>query len=529
MIVIAPLHSVTSPTVGVAYIKSSMEFSGIPCPVCDLNIELYQKVRRSRIVSEDWIRWLFPFGERTYGAEFLMSQVAFSRSTDDHFWETGRITTPSLREFVERLDLRHRLASDEARSLREGIASFLDVAASEIAGTAETWLGFSVVVTNIPATIRLARDIKKLAPHLRIIAGGPHFHRGNATQWLEAIPEFDAVFIGDARVSLVEWLQGAEQSSPGLVVERNQANSRLIHQPLRGRVPDHRFADWSGFELQEYESSFLAPHEGRSRMPVIPVHGAVGCSYNRCTFCYEVLLTPRFMARTPSDVVSEVDFQAKRHTTNLFFFTDLDFNSNYQRTKDLCDGLRTTCPAIRFSCWLRAHELDSEMLESLYSAGCRQMFIGMEAVTDNLLSLMAKGYDRNHAISVLRTLRDFSKRHGDVRYAFNLITNYPGETLDDVKETLALVRDEPSLFNNHVAALFQFSLTQNTIVWARRDQMGLKKVSGFLTLLLPNELSHVLPSHQYFYEDNGEDAATRTLLWDVLRISFGHVPRYLRM
>jgi len=529
VIVIAPLHSVTSPTVGVAYLKSSLESNGIACPVLDLNIRLYQEVRQARIVDNEWLHWLFPFGERTYGGEFLMSQVSFNRATDSILEDSARIATHSLQEFVERLDLPYRLAGDEAVALRSSIARFLDDAASELALAAETWLGFSVVVTSIPATIRLARDVKRLAPHLRIIAGGPHFHRGNARQWLDAVPEFDAVFLGDARLSLQEWLQGTEQSSAGLVVERNHTGVNLLHQPLRGRMPDHCFADWSGFELQNYESSFLAPHEGGSVMPVIPVHGAAGCSYNRCTFCYEVLLTPRFMARTPSDVVGEVQFQCKRHSTNLLFFTDLDFNSDYQRTLDLCRGLRTECPSVRFSCWLRAHELDSEMLESLYAAGGRQMFIGIESVTDNLLSLMAKGYDRAHAISVLRTLRDFSNRHSDVRYAFNLITNYPGENLDDVKETLALVRDEPSLFQGHVAALFQFSLTQNTIAWARRDLMGLKKVSGFLALLLPDELKHVIPSHQYFYDDDGADAETRTLLWDVLRMSLGRVPRYLRM
>ncbi len=528
MLIIPPYHSVTSPTVGVGYLKTAMQNSGIPCPAVDLNISLYQHLRHSG-VDVEWLQWLFPFGERRYAAELLMSQVCFKRSLAEILEAVGTIRTPAFRSFLESLDLECMLTSAEANLIRSSINKFLDQAVEDIAARAGVWVGISVVVTSIPATIWICRRLKQLRPELRLALGGPNFHRDNARQWLEAVPEIDAVFVGDSRLSLAEWVRDEAQSSPGLLVERGSQSTAIRHQPSSDRLPQDCRADWSDFDLMAYESSIIAPGTNYGDRPVIPIRGATGCSYNKCTFCYEVLLTARYIPRTVADVVDEVIYQRSRHETDLFFFTDLDFNGDYRRTLDLCDELSRRAPGIRFACWLRAHELDGEMLEALYSAGGRQFFVGLEAVTDHLLSLMEKGYDGAHARHVLGILDDFGRRRSDVVYGFNLISHYPGETLDDVRETLAFVNEHRELFRSHVAALFEFTLTTNTVVWKRRTQAGIQQVEGFGKVLLPPPLSDLLPSHRYWYVDESPDFATRTLLWDVLRSALGHVPRYLNL
>lgn len=528
MLIIPPLHSVTSPTVGVGYLKASLQSAGLPCPTRDLNIELYQYLRSTGL-SQEWLHWLFPFGERRYGAELLLSQICFDRSTDDILDAVSRVVTPSFRHFLGGLFLEEWLARADADRVRPRIAEFLYRKVSELADRVGDWLGISVVVTNLPATIWIVRELRQRRPRLRLILGGPHFHRENAAAWMSALPEIDAVIIGDARRALAEWIRNERQSTPGLLLERN-GSTAIRHQPDRDRLPEDAPADWSDFDLSAYESSIVAPGiEGVSAGPVIPVHGAVGCSYNKCTFCYEVLLTPRYMPRPAKAVVDEVVYQRSQHGTNRFFFTDLDFNGDYDRTLGLCDELCQRAPSIRFACWLRAHQLDRRMLEALYSAGCRQFFIGLEAVTDRLLGLMEKGYNGEHARAVAGTLYDFGISHPDAVYAFNLITNYPGETLDDVRETLAAVQAQPELFDRHVAALFEFTLTANTVAWRRRAQLGIDQVEGFGQVLFPADLRATIPSHRYWYTDHSADYATRTLLWDVLRSALGHSPRYLRL
>jgi Radical SAM superfamily len=529
MLVIPPLHSVTSPTVGVGYLKAALCLAGVPCRARDLNIELFSHLRTSGLSSE-WLHWLFPFGERTYGGELLMSQVCFGRSTEDVLEAAAQVRTRSFRLFLSSLGLERRLRSPEAGAVRRGVADFLRREAVGLAAQAGDWVGLSVVVTNIPATIFLARELRRLRPGLRIVLGGPNFHRDNAPAWLAALPEVDAVLVGDARLALGEWVRGGRQSSPGLLVARGDGTGPVRHQPARTKWPPEVPADWGDFDLAAYEPSLIAP-VGPDNLKglVIPVHGATGCSYNKCAFCYEVLLTPRFSARPVEAVVDEVALQQQRHGTNLFFFTDLDFNSDYRRTVELCAQLRRRVPGARFACWLRAHELDADMLEALYAGGCRQYFVGLEAVTDRLLELMVKGYDGAHARRVARALAGFGQRHPDAVYAFNLITHYPGETLADVRETLEVVAAERGLFDRHVAALFEFTLTANTITWRRRCQLGIDEVEGFGKVLLPQELRDIIPSHRYWYDDRAPDYATRCLLWDVFRHSLGHSPRYLRL
>ena len=257
MIVIPPLHSVTSPTVGVGYLVSALAGQGITAPAIDLNIRLYRQLR-DQGVGRDWIEWLFPFGERTYGGELLMSQACFERETDEVLAAAGRVVPRPFRLFLKGLGLEGRLRAPEADWLRRAVRRFLDEAVAELSAAAGDWLGLTVVATNQPATAFLVRALGRARPDLRLVLGGPHFHRENVLAWLDAFPEVDAVILGDGRRALGEWVRGDRCSTPGQVVRAGSDRSTLRHQPDRGTEPEFRPADWSPFDLRAYESSYVA-------------------------------------------------------------------------------------------------------------------------------------------------------------------------------------------------------------------------------------------------------------------------------
>jgi radical SAM superfamily enzyme YgiQ (UPF0313 family) len=526
VLIISPLHSVTSPTVGVGYLAAELKLHGLECPVLDLNIGL-KKFLESQRVEKGWLEWIFPFGERTFGGELLLSMACLDRKPSEILAAAGKVTNKNFQEFFQRLNPEPYLLSREAERVSLLIRSYLSRAALKIAEEVKDWIGFSVVVTNQVAVIYLVRTLSELRPDLRIVLGGPHFNSENVKPWAEAFSQVDAIIVGEGRSALAAWVTKSEDAMDGQIVRRSSHPPRIRMQPTAS--PPWKPADWSMVDWNSYlnvtADSFA---ERASAGAAIPVMGAQGCSYNRCTFCYEVLLAPRHHPRQIEDVVEEICLQRSLYGREDFFFTDLDFNSDYQRTIDLADLIKKKSPGIRFHCWLRAHELDELILMKLYEAGAKSWFVGIEAVTDHLLSLMRKGYNGAHARKVIKTMADFAEKR-NVRYGFNLIPNYPGETIEDVIETFEVISSERHNFLGRTAALYEFTLTPNTIAWLQRDSLGLRNLVGWNEVLLPSDLRG-LPSHRYWYEEEDTtDSAQRQVLWDHVRVLIGHDPQYVEI
>jgi hypothetical protein len=525
VLIISPLHSVTTPTVGVGYLASSLKSEGIDCHILDLNIRL-KRLLEHHGVSREWQEWIFPYGERTFGGELLLSQACFGRSTDEILSCARSIRNKNFQDFFRRLDPEPRLRSDESTRIRLLIRSYLESCAAEIAEAARDWVGFSVVVTNQLAVIFLMREIHRRRPDLRIALGGPHFNRDNALFWAHAFPEADAIIVGEARSALASWVRRNEEEFRDQIIRRDSGDHPILVAP-RDSVA-WQAADWSDINWETYlnvteDLQTLNPDDGGA----VPVLGARGCSYNRCTFCYEVLLAPRYQPRDVDQVVEEICQQRKVTGRSDFFLTDLDLNSDYKRTLDLAHKIRQRAGGIRFHCWLRAHELDEETLSALYDAGARSWFVGVEAVTNNLLTLIRKGYDGQHARKTIALMARFAEKKRDVRYGFNLIPNYPGETVEDVLETFEVIRQSRDHYYGRTGALYEFTLTVNSIAWINRYKMGLRNFEGWNSISMPSDLADRLPSHVYWYDRDDETGMKRRLIWDHIRVLIGHEPRYI--
>lgn len=531
MLVLCPLHSVTSPAVGLGYLRSHLESEGYATRFIDLNIALHYHLRASGL-TQSFLSWIFPYGERTFGGEALLSAACFGMPPNQILKRAADRGVRSLTELLERINLRERMQTEEAQNAIKSVQMFLESWAAKIASKQMDWIGFSVIATNQAAVIYLSRRIKELSPSTRIVLGGPHFHQENALAWVRTLPEIEAVIIGDGRASLVSWLKGECVHNDPQIATSDSNQKRIAILAPKTSKPHWLAADWSGVDWSQYhnilEDNLHTSGRTPSRFAAIPVLGARGCSYNRCKFCYEVLLAPARQERPVSDVADEVAFYKRSLGASSFFFTDLDFNADYDRTVELCEILQRITPDIRFHCWLRAHSLDYRLLQALYDAGCRTWFVGIESVSDNPLRLMGKGYDGKHAREVIKLMSAFVAKRPDVRYGFNLLPGYPGETLNDVLETFAFVESNLEHFRGRVAALYSFALTTNTIAWRQRNRLGVRQLVGWNEIQFPEALGSSLPSFRFWHELDDSEADEKELIWDHIRLLVGHRPQYLR-
>lgn len=108
-------------------------------------------------------------------------------------------------------------------------------------------IGFSCYIWNIEETIKVVKMIKKIDPSIQIIVGGPEVTY-DVYEWMENIPEFDFIVIGEGEetfkqlltqltgekdFSLVKGIAYREQNGIRITPQENKIDLREIPSPFR--------------------------------------------------------------------------------------------------------------------------------------------------------------------------------------------------------------------------------------------------------------------------------------------------------
>lgn len=527
MLICAPFHSVSNPPVGMAYLTSYLAQRGIDCRPRDLNIEARAYLRSltggdgtagafAKVIDD-----LFALARRTYLAEAMawswldpgQAEALVERATAHPF--------PALRDFWRDAEIERLLTDPTLQQVGRALRDWLEREADAISRVEDKWVGFSTTVTNIAPSLFLAQCLRKINPDLLLIIGGPHISSRNAEMMLRACKVFDLAVTLPAYEALGTILTDMDTARrgplpPGVWRVDNQATAVVEGNPGSMRIDLNALppADWTWARWEQYDSGFLmknATGEFGKWRPTIPLQTSRGCSYSRCKFCHNVVDYPKYSMQHPDRVIDEVRHQIATVGSRGYFFTDDEFSGSRKRTMEISRKLRRLNEDVRYFCWVRLDKIDEELLEEMYLSGARQLFIGVEAVDDSLLSLMDKGYGSLEALANLKLLRDFADRYPDVVYVFNLIIDYPGETLASVRNTLAIVLDNPDLFVGRVAACCAFHLYEATPAF---DRIGKNAVACIEPLLPPGVK---IPDLRYIYPPIGiETRAQRMEIWSAI-------------
>jgi radical SAM superfamily enzyme YgiQ (UPF0313 family) len=165
------------------------------------------------------------------------------------------------------------------------------------------------------------------------------------------------------------------------------------------------------------------------RLPYAGVITDFGCPY-RCDFCIVGQLP--FKLRSIAEVLDELA-SLKKLGIKYFSFGDQTFGADRQRTEILLQGIRIRNIGLPWGCFFRADLLDEEYLESLMSAGCELLIMGVESGSQDLLDRHHKGLD----LAKVRRAFGLCRRKG-VRTVATFIIGLPGESRQGFEETVKL-------------------------------------------------------------------------------------------
>lgn len=289
--------------------------------------------------------------------------------------------------------------------------------------------GISIWTHNRHASLELARLIRDALPGCTILAGGAHasFSSGDI---LSGDGPVDAVVIGEGELTLREIVSridlGADwRSVPGIAVMAGGAVTVTETRPLitdLDRLP-------SGADYLEHSIGVDIPLQAEF------IITARGCP-SACHFCS----SPRFWGRkvrfrSPEAIVAEIASIRSRYGLIYFSLRDDTFTANRSRTIDFCRRLIDSRLSVLWNCQSRVTALDEELAVWMKRAGCECIQLGVESGSPDILARLGKKITPEQVIRAADIIRKVG-----MNLSVFLISDVPGETDDDLRRTIELVR-----------------------------------------------------------------------------------------
>lgn len=365
-------------------------------------------------------------------------------------------------------------------------------------------VGISVVFADqaFPGLL-LARRVRELLPEARIVLGGPFFTANCSALERPGHPILsdlaDYVLVGEGETAFVELvrtlLEGAE-------VPKGLPTVECV---IRGQLENLAALPRPAYEALPLDQYF-APES------VLTVVTSRGCYWNRCEFCDIPGIGERGFYRTAGAGRVATLTDELHESTGARCFAFWDDAVPPKTLKALAHILSAEGRRYFWYAQTRADDVfDAPTCASLYAAGCRQLYVGLETGSPELEKSMNKGLELDRARRVARKLAD-----AGIVVSAGFFFGFPGETAADIETTLRFMVDNADVLYPSSANVGAFSLRKGSPIHRRRHETGIRVIEPGdhdLALDLAFELEDPAPFDRFelaanvrhFLEDRGFD------------------------
>ncbi|MBY8820836.1 RiPP maturation radical SAM C-methyltransferase [Sphingomonas colocasiae] len=494
MLVCMPFASATIPSIQVGLLAAVARQSGHFADTLHLNLDLsatlgaetYEALcgHRGRMTGE----WLM--APAAFGADAPYDEAAFLDAFPDEaqwlFDATG----------LDEAGLR--------RLRREILPDFVERCARATDWTRYDVVGFTSTFQQNVASLALARRIKQLSPETRTLFGGANMEAEMGLEQMRHFDWVDMIVVGEADIAFPRLLDAvaddAEPDFPGIAYRRDGA---LVFarqaDPVTDldRLPTPLYAEY--FER--------ATDLGIASLDRLPFETSRGCWWgakHHCTFCGLNGIGMGYRRKNADRVHAELAELSGRHLLHRFDATDNILA--IQHIEDVLKPIAETHIDYEFFYEVKAN-LKREQLRALRAGGVRRVQPGIESLSTHILALMNKG------ATMLQNVR-FMKwaRYYDIRVNWNLLSGFPGETVDDYVRQLAVLKAIPHL--EPPSGLSRIWLERFSPYFTRQDQYPIEDIrpEHSYAFVYPEPVD--LRKVAYFFDYRMDDVAAPESLFE---------------
>jgi len=160
-----------------------------------------------------------------------------------------------------------------------------------------------------------------------------------------------------------------------------------------------------------------------------------------CTYCPHRTTAP-YRARTPENVLAELEELCDRHGKIYVIFRDPLFSEERERSVGIAEGILRKNLPIQFECETRLDDLDTGLLDLLYRAGLRAITFGVESVSPTTLKHVGR---RPIPPVHQKAIVEHCKRLGIGTHGF-YVFGFLDDTPDSIRATIQYAVDLDSTF-----------------------------------------------------------------------------------
>lgn len=297
-------------------------------------------------------------------------------------------------------------------------------------------VGISSIFTSVfPVARELAKRLKAENENIRIVLGGNH----PSIVPLDVLRDdfIDYLILGEGEYSFIELVKKIESghaddlSGIAGVGYRGRDGKVIINQPeLIKNLDELLFPDFSLLPMEKY---FGISAEGRT----VKMITSRGCTFNCCFCSVPKSSQRRFRARSPENVISEIDSLVRLYGIEGIMFEDDNMTLNIKRAKRIFELIIDRGYGLKlYARNFRADRFDRELATLMKRAGFDTIWItpesGNKRVLETLIDKKFKLEDVDKSVVLLR------EAGLDVAAAF--VIGIPGETMSEIEDTINYAR-----------------------------------------------------------------------------------------
>ena len=239
----------------------------------------------------------------------------------------------------------------------------------------------------------LGRLAKRLLPGAKVILGGQHPTVAFQHAMLEE--SFDALVLGEAETNVDAIVRAllAGDSLAGLAGVAYRCADGLCtrdHEPRVHLQPRTQFfQDLDSLPLPAVDLLDMRSYDATATLIT-----SRGCPFS-CSFCtVHATVGKKFRARTPQNVVDEVEHYVTRHGIRRFFIEDDNFTFDIPRVHQICRAItaRGLDVELHLPNGMTVVKLDQDLVDDMVSAGFQSLFLGLETTDPERLRKIRKGF-----------------------------------------------------------------------------------------------------------------------------------------
>jgi radical SAM superfamily enzyme YgiQ (UPF0313 family) len=323
-------------------------------------------------------------------------------------------------------------------------------------------VGISSSAVDLHSAHCVAAIVKEVAPELPVVLGGPQ-----ATVdpiGVMRSPNVDYAVRGEGERTLLELVNRIAAGSNR--VERIAGLAYRSDDEVRLVEPRPLTPDLDSLPVPRRDQLLgLGDLPPKLRQEALgQIQAARGCPFG-CRFCgaHQVWGSRQPRWRAPEKVVDEACHLRDTYGLQQFVMWEDTFGLKKDRVEQLCAQMGRRAPRMGWVCLIRANLIDDRLLETIRAGGCTEVQLGVESASDRLLESMTKGVHLGQIRQSVRVIR----RHR-MRWHGFFVIGFPGETLDEMEQTLRLIEElEPD-----TAELSIFTPYKGTSYYEELDRQG---------------------------------------------------------